>query len=75
MTTLLVNVRDDAKVNDVLSFLRDIDFLEVVVKDETPQQKVRRLPARELSKTRIVGNIVDPVVPDSEWEALRESGS
>ena len=75
MTTILVNVRDDEKVNDVVSFLRDIDFLEVIVKDEAAQQRIRRHPARELSATRIVGNIMEPVLPDSDWETLRESGS
>jgi hypothetical protein len=29
MTTLTVNVKDDSKVQDVLRFLSDIDFLEV----------------------------------------------
>jgi hypothetical protein len=72
MTTLLINVRDDAKVKDVVSFLRDIDFLEVLIKEEPPQRKIRRQPARELSKTRIIGNLMDSVVPDSEWEVLHE---
>ena len=30
MTTLTVNVKDDSKVQDVLRFLSDIDFLEVL---------------------------------------------
>lgn len=29
MTTLTLNIKDDRKVEDVLRFLRDIDFLEV----------------------------------------------
>ena len=29
MTTLTLNIKDDSKVEDVLRFLRDIDFLEV----------------------------------------------
>lgn len=74
MTTIMVNVRDDAKVNDLVSFLRDIDFLEVVVKKEALQRKSRR-PAPELLGTRIIGNITEPVVPESDWEALRESDS
>ena len=75
MTTLLVNVRDDKKVNDVVSFLRDIDFLEVIIKEEIPQQASRRRPARELVKTRILGDIMESVVPDSEWEVLHEASS
>ena len=53
---------------------RDIDFLEVVVKKEALQRKSRR-PAPELLGTRIIGNITEPVVPESDWEALRESDS
>jgi hypothetical protein len=30
MTTLTLNIKDDRKVEDVLRFLRDIDFLEVL---------------------------------------------
>jgi phosphoribosylanthranilate isomerase len=29
MTTLTVNIKDERKVQDVLRFLRDIDFLDV----------------------------------------------
>ncbi len=29
MTTLTLNIKDERKVEDVLRFLRDIDFLEV----------------------------------------------
>lgn len=29
MTTLTLNIKDDSKVQDVLRFLGDIDFLEV----------------------------------------------
>jgi hypothetical protein len=72
MTTLLVNVHDDKKVDDVVSFLRDIDFLEVFVKEGVPQQTARRRPAKELVKTRILGDIMESVVPDSDWEVLHE---
>ncbi len=72
MTTLIINVRDDQKVNDVVSFLRDIDFLEVLVKDDTAGRQLRRSPAKELMGTRIIGDIVESVVPDTDWEALRE---
>jgi len=30
MTSLLVNIMDESKANDVLRFLRDIPFLEVI---------------------------------------------
>ncbi|NLX24954.1 MAG: hypothetical protein GXY61_03195 [Lentisphaerae bacterium] len=30
MTTLTLNIKDDSKVQDVLRFLGDIDFLEVL---------------------------------------------
>ncbi len=75
MTTLLINVRDDTKVQDVISFLRTIDFLEVSIPDAPPIQKTRRHPAPELQKTRIVGNIMEPVVPNSAWEVLHETDS
>ncbi len=75
MTTLLINVRDDTKVQDVVSFLRMIDFLEVCIPDAPLKQKTRRHPAPELLKTRIVGNIMEPVAPDSVWEVLSEVDS
>lgn len=75
MTTLLVNVRDDKKVNDVVSFLRDIDFLEVLVKTDKEDRPVHRSPAQVLRGTRILGDIMGSVVPDSDWEALYETSS
>lgn len=75
MTTILVNVRDDSKVRDVVRFLKDIDFLEVIVQDEVSGRKVHRKPARELAQTRILGDLMQPAVPNADWEALRESAS
>jgi hypothetical protein len=75
MTTLMINVRDDKKVDDVVSFLRDIDFLEVLVKEDTAVRPLRRSPAKELMGTRILGDIVESVVPDTDWEVLREATS
>ncbi len=75
MTTIVLNVRDDAKVWDVVRFLRTIDFLEVCIPDAPPKQKTQRQPAPELLKTRIIGNIMEPVVPDSAWEVLHETGA
>ena len=34
MTTLTLNIKDDSKVQDVLHFLSDIDFLEVSETDK-----------------------------------------
>jgi len=31
MTSIRINVKDDCKVDDVVRFLRDIDFLDVIV--------------------------------------------
>ena len=75
MTTLMVNVRDEKKVNDVVSFLRDIEFLEVIVKNDGVEGLLRRSPAKELMGTRILGDIVESVVPASDWEVLREAAS
>ena len=75
MTTLLVNVRDNSKVDDVVKFLSDIDFLDVTVKGEKKEAKIRRRPAPEAMKTAIIGNIMELIVPDSNWEVLREAGS
>ena len=75
MTTLMVNVRDDKKVNDVVRFLRDIDFLEVLIKSDEEKYRVRRSPAKELMGTRILGDIMGSVVPESDWEALHEASA
>jgi hypothetical protein len=75
MTTLLVTVRDDSKAKDLLRFLRDIDFLDVVVKGSEPSGAERQCPAPGLRGTKIVGNIMDPILPESDWETLRETNS
>jgi len=69
MTTLMVHVRDDSKVEDLVRFLRDVDFLEVTIASGkvSPQRK----PAAELVGTTILGDIVSPVVPESDWDALK----
>ena len=36
MTTITLKIKDDSKTDDVLRFLRDIDFLEV---EESPSSK------------------------------------
>jgi hypothetical protein len=45
MTTLTLNIKDDRKVEDVLRFLRDIDFLEVL---EPEFDKPKTRPPRSL---------------------------
>ncbi len=75
MTTLLVNINDDKKVDDVVSFLRDIDFLEVLVKSDQSERPSHRSPAKELLGTRILGDIMESVVPNSDWEVQRDAAS
>jgi hypothetical protein len=45
MTTLTLNIKDDRKVEDVLRFLRDIDFLEVL---DTPESRSEKAPVKSL---------------------------
>jgi hypothetical protein len=45
MTTLTLNIKDDRKVEDVLRFLRDIDFLDVL---ETKSSRPVESPLRSL---------------------------
>jgi hypothetical protein len=49
MTTLTLNIKDDSKVEDVLRFLRDIDFLEV--SEKKPSQD------REFSLRSLFGSL------------------
>ncbi len=76
MTTLVLNVRDDNKATDLIRFLRDIDFLDVQVKEAplvSNPQPPRRTPAKELVGTRIIGDIMQSAT--SEWDILNESAS
>ena len=68
MTTLLVNINDDKKVDDVVSFLRGIDFLEVLVKSDQPERPPHRSPAKELLGTRILGDIMESADPNLKME-------
>ena len=34
MTNLTIQIKDDSKTNDVIRFLRDIDFLKVIIQDD-----------------------------------------
>lgn len=38
MTTITLNIKDDSKVQDVLRFLGDIDFLEIAEPKQTSRQ-------------------------------------
>ena len=69
MKTLLVNVHDENKADDLLRFLKDIDFLDVKV--EEPAAGQRNRPSSKLAGTAIVGDIVSPAVPEKDWESLR----
>jgi len=40
MTNLLIQIKDDSKTNDVIRFLKDIDFLKVIVQDDLKNKKV-----------------------------------
>ena len=65
MTTLMLNVIDDSKVQDVLRFLGDIPFLEVVVQNS---QKVSRTPGllRENGPFKMVSDF-DDELPEAFW--------
>jgi hypothetical protein len=71
MTTLTLNIKDDRKVEDVLRFLRDIDFLEV--SEENPSRD------REFSLRSLFGSLNRFANPDrvneeagAWYEAARE---
>ena len=44
---------------------------EVVLSGEDVAAEVRRRPSPKLKGTRIVGNIMSPVVPEEDWDALK----
>ncbi len=70
MTTLLINVRDDSKVDDLVRFLTDIDFLDVTLEKDQSMLR-RRRPAPELAATVICGDIVSPIVSEDDWDVLK----
>ena len=64
MTTLTVTIKDDGKVDDVLRFLRDIDFLDVsLLSDATGQPRV---PGLFKNKIKMAADF-DDELPDSFW--------
>lgn len=64
MTTLTLNIKDERKVEDVLRFLRDIDFLEVSQPSASVGQP--RVPGRFKNKVRMTEDF-DAELPDSFW--------
>jgi hypothetical protein len=84
MTSIVVNVKDDCKVDDVVRFLRDIDFLDVIVEDERSGSSLRkqsvnkvldserRVPRqRFLAFSRLAVSIKDFKMPDREERNAR----
>ncbi len=69
MTTILVEVQDEAKADDVYRFLKDINYLNVHIEQRSIEH--RRKPARGLAGTRITGDIMSSVVPPTDWKALQ----
>lgn len=39
MTSLLINIKDDSKTEDVIRFLKDIDFLEIIEQNDVSTEK------------------------------------
>jgi hypothetical protein len=64
MTALTLNIKDERKVEDVLRFLRDIDFLDV----SQPSVLIRkpRVPGLFKNKIRMAEDF-DAELPDSVW--------
>jgi hypothetical protein len=44
MTSIIVNIKDDRKAADFISFLRDIEFLEVTVNKNTETATKKNRP-------------------------------
>ena len=74
MTSLLVNIIDESKANDVVCFLKDIPFLEIIPQDfpdeadnvELNADQIRCPHSEIRGKTKIMGNIID-TEPLSSW--------
>ena len=84
MTSIVVNVKDDCKVDDVVRFLRDIDFLDVVVEDERTGLSLRKQPLdnvlnserrvshqRFLAFSRLAVSVMNFKMPDREERNAR----
>ena len=44
---------------------------EAVIVNEDGVAEVRRRPSPKLKGTRIIGNIMFPVVPEADWDVLK----
>jgi len=44
---------------------------EEVMSGEGVAAEVRRMPSPKLKGTRIIGNIMSPVVPEEDWDVLK----
>ncbi len=44
---------------------------EEVMSGEAVAEEVRRRPSPKLKGTRIIGNIMSPVVPEEDWDVLK----
>ena len=84
MTSIVVNVKDDCKVDDVVRFLRDIDFLDVIVEEKRTSSSLskqsinkvldgaRRIPCQRFKAfSRLAVSISDLVMPDREERNAR----
>jgi hypothetical protein len=84
MTSIVVNVKDDCKVDDVVRFLRDIDFLDVIVEERRSgsslsKQSVnkfidsaKKIPCQRFKAfSRLAVSINDFVMPDREERNAR----
>jgi len=41
MTSILIQIKDETKSNDVIRFLKDIDFLDVIVQPDSIEKNIR----------------------------------
>lgn len=65
MTSLLVNIIDDSKVNEVVRFLTDIPFLEVIPQENS---SVLRIPDLLCKNGKIkMGADFDDELPELFW--------
>ena len=84
MTSIVVNVKDDCKVDDVVRFLRDIDFLDVIVEENRTSSSiskqsinmvldaVKRSPRQRFQAfSRLAVSINNFVMPDREERNAR----
>ena len=65
MTSVLVNIMDESKTDDVVRFLRDISFLEVISQEKPP---ISRQPGLLSANGDFhMAKDFDDELPDSFW--------